>query len=191
MAKRLSKEDRREQLLDVADSIVKDSGTEALTLITLAEKAGVTKALTYDHFATREGLLVQLYERYDTQVMAATRAAVSSGASTLETAVEAVIVSYLECTCRCGHQYEAVVSALLAYPDHHDIRVRIRDFFVEAYGEILLPFVTRKGVTPRLMFIAVFGSIEEVARSVAAGEHGAEDAAAGLTSVVVAILRDC
>lgn len=191
MAKRLSKQERREQLLSVADSIVRVSGTEALTLITLADKAGVTKALTYDHFSTREGLLVQLYKRYDEQVIAATQAAISSGAKTIESAAEAVVVSYIECVCNCGNQYEAIVSALLAYPDYQDIRVRIRDFFADAYEEVFRCFMTKAGMDTRLKLIAIFGSIEEVARSVSAKEYSAEDAIAALISIIVAIIKEC
>lgn len=190
MAKRLSKQERREQLLSVADSIVRANGTEALTLITLADKAGVTKALTYDHFSTREGLLIQLYRRYDERVIAATQAAISSGAKTIECAAEAVVVSYIECTCYGGNQYEAIVSALLAYPDYQDIRLRIRDFFADAYEEIFRCFMTKKGVDVRLRFIAIFGAIEEVARSVSIGEYSVEEAIAALKSIIVAILKE-
>lgn len=190
MTKRLSKQERRKQLLSVADSIVRASGTEALTLITLADKAGVTKALTYDHFSTREGLLIQLYKCYDEQVIAATQAAISSGAKTIECAAEAVVTSYIECTCNYGNQYEAIVSALLAYPDYQDMRLRIRDFFTDAYEEIFRSFTTRTRVDAKLKFIAIFGAIEEVARSVSVGEYGTEDAVTALTSLVVAILKE-
>ncbi|MHC8285601.1 helix-turn-helix domain-containing protein [Pseudomonas sp. XS1P51] len=34
------------------------TGTDALTLATLAERAGVTKPVAYEHFRTRSGLLI-------------------------------------------------------------------------------------------------------------------------------------
>ena len=43
VVKRLRKEDRRVQLLEVARGIVRQQGTEALTLGYLAERANVTK----------------------------------------------------------------------------------------------------------------------------------------------------
>lgn len=190
MTKRLSKQERREQLLSVADNIVRENGTEALTLITLADKAGVTKALTYDHFSTREGLLVQLYKRYDEQVIAATQAAISSGAKTIEHAAEAVVTSYIECTCNYGNQYEAIISALLAYPDYQDMRLLIRDFFTDAYEEIFRCFTTKMGVDAKLKFIAIFGAIEEVARSVSVAEYDNEEAITALTSIIVSILKE-
>ena len=64
VVKRLRKEDRRVQLLEVARGIVRQQGTEALTLGYLAERANVTKPIPYDHFGDREGLLMALYQDY-------------------------------------------------------------------------------------------------------------------------------
>src|SRR5689334_13006179 len=58
--KRLSKTERRAQLLAVARDIVRESGSDALTLASLAERAGVTRPIAYEHFETRAGLLVAL-----------------------------------------------------------------------------------------------------------------------------------
>ncbi|MNJ54573.1 HTH-type transcriptional regulator BetI [compost metagenome] len=189
MAKRLSKDDRREQLLSTAEEIVRTEGTDALTLITLAEKAGVTKALTYDHFSSREGLLVQLYRRYDEQVIVATQATIVSGKRTLECAAYAVADSYIACVSLCGPQYESVVSALLAYPDHQDIRFRIRDFFVEAYLEVFGGFLSGSEVNNRLNVIAIYGAIEEVARTLMAEGFGAQEAVEVLSAIIISILK--
>ncbi len=63
--KRLSRDDRRRQLLDMAWQLVREEGTDALSLGRLAEQAGVTKPVVYDHFETRNGLLMALYQEYD------------------------------------------------------------------------------------------------------------------------------
>jgi AcrR family transcriptional regulator len=54
--KRLPKEQRREQLLDTALAIVREQGTDAITLSYVAERAGVSKPIAYGHFGTRAGL---------------------------------------------------------------------------------------------------------------------------------------
>lgn len=64
VVKRLRKEERRAQLLEVARGIVRQQGTEALTLGFLAERANVTKPIPYDHFGDREGLLMALYQDF-------------------------------------------------------------------------------------------------------------------------------
>lgn len=60
---RLSKEGRREQLLDVAAEFVVERGVASLTMEGLAERAGVSKALPYQHFDNANAVLVALYER--------------------------------------------------------------------------------------------------------------------------------
>ncbi|WP_404799983.1 TetR/AcrR family transcriptional regulator [Actinoalloteichus fjordicus] len=46
-----------------------------MTLRRLAERAGVSRPIAYDHFTTREGLLMALYQQYDEQIGPAIRAA--------------------------------------------------------------------------------------------------------------------
>lgn len=60
---RLSKHQRREQLLDVAAEFVLANGLAPLTMERLAESAGVSKALPYAHFHNIEHALVVLYRR--------------------------------------------------------------------------------------------------------------------------------
>ena len=61
----MSKDQRRAQLLETAAVIVRAEGTDALTLARLAEQAGVTKPIAYEHFGTRAGLLIALYRYFD------------------------------------------------------------------------------------------------------------------------------
>ncbi|WP_042832036.1 helix-turn-helix domain-containing protein, partial [Xanthomonas citri] len=63
--KRLTKEQRLAQLLDVARQLAHQEGTDALSLGRLAEAAGITKPTVYDHFGTRQGLLAALYRDFD------------------------------------------------------------------------------------------------------------------------------
>ncbi|WP_413733412.1 TetR/AcrR family transcriptional regulator [Sodalis sp. RH21] len=54
---RLSKAERRRQLLDTVLVIIREEGADRLTLGHLAVRAGVSKPITYEHFNTRAGLL--------------------------------------------------------------------------------------------------------------------------------------
>lgn len=60
---RLTREDRREQLLDAAADVVVERGIGALTMEGLAERAGVSKALPYQHFDNANAVLLALYRR--------------------------------------------------------------------------------------------------------------------------------
>ena len=52
--RRLQPEERRQELLDSAFTIVLSRGLESLTMEGLAAQAGVNKALPYHYFETRE-----------------------------------------------------------------------------------------------------------------------------------------
>ena len=78
-SQRMSKPERRAQLLEAAAAIVAEAGTEALTLQAVAARAGVTKPIAYDHFGSREGALIALYRRLDEDQMAAARDVLANG----------------------------------------------------------------------------------------------------------------
>ena len=59
-AKRLPADIRRQQLLDVSLRLFAAHGFEATTMDDIAEAAGVTKPLLYQHFASKRALYVEL-----------------------------------------------------------------------------------------------------------------------------------
>ncbi|HZU79554.1 MAG TPA: helix-turn-helix domain-containing protein [Acidimicrobiales bacterium] len=61
-AKRLPAELRRQQLLDIALRLFAARGFEATTMDDIAEAAGVTKPLLYQHFASKRALYLELLE---------------------------------------------------------------------------------------------------------------------------------
>ncbi|MFB9679920.1 TetR/AcrR family transcriptional regulator [Streptosporangium vulgare] len=86
---------RREELLDAAEDLLCDQGSQALTLATVAERAGCSKGGLLYHFGTKEALIKGMVERlieefdelvaaqghdtYTKNYLAATFAAVRSG----------------------------------------------------------------------------------------------------------------
>src|ERR1700681_1629000 len=61
-AKRLPADRRREQLLDVALTLFARRGFNATTMDDIAEAAGVTKPLLYQHFASKRALYLELLD---------------------------------------------------------------------------------------------------------------------------------
>lgn len=61
----MSREERHEPLLEAAWCLARAEGSDALTQARVAEEAGVSKPVVYDHFTTRHGLLAALYEDFD------------------------------------------------------------------------------------------------------------------------------
>lgn len=60
---RLSAAARRDALLDAARALVLEGGPAAVTMGTVAVRAGVTRALVYKHFTDRADVLAALYRR--------------------------------------------------------------------------------------------------------------------------------
>src|SRR5256885_7893094 len=60
---RLPRADRRDALLDAASALLVDGDVDAVSMETVAERAGVSRPLVYKHFANRGELLAALYDR--------------------------------------------------------------------------------------------------------------------------------
>lgn len=62
-SRRLTRADRRDQLLDVAAELVVERGAASITVEGLAARAEVSKALPYSHFDNADHVLIELYRR--------------------------------------------------------------------------------------------------------------------------------
>ena len=60
---RLSPSARTDQLLDVAKQMIMSDGLQSFTMESLARTAGVSSALVYNYFSSRQVLLQALLER--------------------------------------------------------------------------------------------------------------------------------
>lgn len=61
-SRRLSGEKRREQLLSVSASLFAENGYRSTTMDDVAEAAGVTKPLLYQHFSSKRALYLELVD---------------------------------------------------------------------------------------------------------------------------------
>jgi AcrR family transcriptional regulator len=61
--KRLKKDDRARQLLDIAENLFITLGYEATTLEDVVRTAGVTRPVVYEHFGSKEGLFLACAKR--------------------------------------------------------------------------------------------------------------------------------
>lgn len=55
--------ERREQLLDIGRSVFAEKGFEAVSVEEIAQRAGVTKPVVYEHFGGKEGLYAVVVDR--------------------------------------------------------------------------------------------------------------------------------
>ncbi len=92
---RLTRAERREQLLDSAAALLLEKGRAALTIEGVAARAGVSKALPYSHFTNAEHLVCALRDRELRRIADAVLAAVTA-VHGLEAQVGATIHAYFD-----------------------------------------------------------------------------------------------
>ena len=74
---RLSGPKRRDQLLDIALELFSEYGYIQTSVGDIAKKAGVTKPIIYQHFASKKALYMELLERVGEQLLSEINAATS------------------------------------------------------------------------------------------------------------------
>jgi len=77
--KKMSAADRRAQLVEVGRKVFAARGFEATSVEEIAEKAGVSKPILYQHFGGKEGLYAVIVDREMERVVSLISAAISSG----------------------------------------------------------------------------------------------------------------
>lgn len=185
--RRLSREDRQRQLLDVAWRLVREEGSEALTLARLAEQAGVTKPIVYDHFTTRAGLLAALYQDFDARQTALMVAALEASEPTLESRATVIASSYVECVLLQGREIPGVIAALTSSPELERIKRKYEAIFLNKCRAVLEPFAGTKSISQASMR-AMLGAAEALSNAAATGEISAVEAKEELFVSIVAMV---
>ncbi|MFI5651881.1 TetR/AcrR family transcriptional regulator [Streptomyces anulatus] len=181
---RLSKPARREQLLETAVAIVRAQGADGLTLVTLAEQAGVSRPIAYDHFGTRPGLLLALHRRLDERHRAAITRALRDAAPGAGEVARVISAAYFACATDMP-ELNAVSSALKGNPEMEAIQHEVTDSYAELMATALLPY---SGLAPqalRLRCVGVLGAAETIAAELNRGRATDGEAVTALTGLIV------
>ncbi|MFP2962090.1 TetR/AcrR family transcriptional regulator [Myxococcus sp. 1LA] len=186
--KKLPKAQRRDQLLDAAMAILREEGSDALTLGHLAERAGVSKPIPYEHFKTRPGLLMALYERFDAQQVAALSEALQRTKRKLEDVAKVMSAAYMHCYSSMGPELHAVSAALKGDEQMESFYQRLLDGYVAYYQEALAPFCELPREALRQRCVGIIGAAEAISREMLRGAIPESTAAALLASLIVAWL---
>lgn len=118
--KRLSKADRRRQLLEVAKHLLESRGADALTLAVLAEQAGVSKPVAYDHFESRSGLLIALLDDTSQYYASDAEAKIARAPQTVPAIAEIVATAYVQCSLDAGPALIVLAAAVEANSEARD-----------------------------------------------------------------------
>jgi len=167
--------------------LARDEGTEALTLGRLAEQAGVTKPVVYDHFGTRSGLLITLYMEFDARQTTIMDAALESGEATLESRASVIASSYVDCVLLQGREIPGVIAALAGSPELEKIKRDYQAVFLEKCRNALAPFAQPGAIQPASLW-AMLGAAESLSYAAAAGALTAAEAKSELSDTILAMV---
>jgi AcrR family transcriptional regulator len=181
---RLSKQDRREQLLDAALAILRTQGADGLTLVTLAQAAGVSRPIVYDHFGTRPGLLLALYRRLDDRYRATVAAAVRAARPTASGVARVIATAYFTCATDMP-ELGAVSAALKGSLEMEAVQHELLDGYTDLMAEALSPYSSCTNAALRLRCAAALGAAEAIATELTRGRVVITDAVATLTDLIL------
>ncbi len=159
-----------------------------MTLGRLAEQAGVTKPVVYNHFQTRSGLLLALYEEFDARQTALMDAALQASEPTLAGRAAVIASSYVDCVLLQGREIPGVSSALAGSPELEKVKREWEAVFMEKCRSVLAPFTGTGTITPAGLR-AMLGAAEALSYDTATGELTAAQAKDELFETIVAMVE--
>jgi len=186
--RRLSRDARYRQLLEASWRLIGEEGTEALSLGRLAEVAGVTKPVVYDHFGTRAGLLAALYRDFDARQTALMDAALREGVVDRDARARVIARCYVECVLSQGREIPGVVAALAGSPEMERIKREYQTAFMAKCHDLLAPFAPDRRL-PAAGLWALLGAAESLSYAAAADAIDAAQAIQALTDLIVGIVE--
>lgn len=142
--KRLPPEERKEQILDVAASLIREHGVSALNMDRLGREAGVSKPLVYVYFTNRVELLKALLLR-ETRRYDATSEAAANSAVDMEDLVRKTSRAMLEYVTERG----IVLQQLMIEPEVAEVLRKIESRGHETHVEFLSGRLMRDFGIPR------------------------------------------
>jgi AcrR family transcriptional regulator len=184
-AGRLSKPQRREQLLAAAMAMVRDEGADALTLGALAERAGVSKPVVYEHFGTRAGLLIALYRLIDERQVKVFEAALERAPRRLPEIARLMSEAYMQCYESAGPEWHAISAALKGSDEMDAAQQELLDGYVDLYCKALAPFSDLSARELHQRCVGIVGAAEAISRAMVRGRVTPSKASQTLASFIV------
>lgn len=124
----LGKDDRKKALLGSAAQLVEQSGWGVLNMSALAEHAGVSRQLVYQHFPNLESLLGATAWAIFTDTMQGTAHAIANHPDDLKLAIRSAVLVSLDMPVGKGDAlWQLIAGSGLNSPELETIRLGIRD----------------------------------------------------------------
>ncbi|MCU7373914.1 TetR/AcrR family transcriptional regulator [Paucibacter sp. O1-1] len=185
--RRLAREERYRQLMDAARQLVREEGTQALTLGRLAERSGVTKPVVYDHFGALPGLLSALYLEFAARQTALMNAALAASRPTLWDKAAVIAASYVSCFIGQGRELPGVIAALDSTPELQKVKRECELAFMSVCESELAPFAAPRTIAAASLW-GVLGAAEALSTAATEGVLSAAQAEDELRQLLVDIV---
>lgn len=130
----LGKDDRKKALLNSAAELVEEAGWGVLNMSALADRAGVSRQLVYQHFPNLESLLGATAWVVFTDTMEGTAQAIASHPDDLKQAIRAAELVSLDMPVGRGDAlWQLIAGSGLNSPELETIRLGIRDVILKLW----------------------------------------------------------
>jgi AcrR family transcriptional regulator len=184
VSRRLSNAERRKQLLAVALGILREEGADRLTLGRLAARAGVSKPVAYDHFGTRSGLLIALYQSLDAEHAEALRSALATGGRSLGETAGVLAAAYIHCSADTGGEWQAIGAALSGDETMAAVHQELLDNYVQLFASALKPFSALPPAELEWRCVGLIGAGEALSAAMVRGKCSEADAAGTFAALI-------
>ncbi|MCS4255892.1 AcrR family transcriptional regulator [Rhodococcus erythropolis] len=181
---RLSRQARRQQLLDTSLAIVRTEGADGLSLPTLAEAAGVSRPIVYDHFGTRSDLLVALYRQLSDRMRTVSTEALVDAAPTAAATARVLSTSFLVCLNEVP-EWHAIAAALKGNPELDAIEGGLCDLYAEVMVDALAPYSSLNLDDLRLRCFGAMGAADAIGTELNRGRTDIAKAVTALTALIL------
>lgn len=188
-SRRLSKVERRQQLLQTALLIVREEDADRLTLSHLAVRAGVSKPVVYDHFRTRSALLIELFRWIDTERVDGFRNAMMGNPQTLEETAQTVASAYIRCAADHTDEFHVVGAALAGSNDKAVVFQELLDNCVRMFIAVLEPHAALSVAEMERVCTGLVGAGEALSSATVRGRHTVDEAITTLSSLILAAFQ--
>ena len=127
---------RRRQLLDVAVSVFAEKGFRGTSMDEVAEAAGVTKPVLYQHFSSKRQLYLELLEEVGSRLVEAVTTAVG-GASSQRRRVEAGFTAYFRFVREQTSAFRLLFGSGRRDEEFNDAVRRVEDVIASAVASLI------------------------------------------------------
>ncbi|PZA12566.1 TetR/AcrR family transcriptional regulator [Rhodopseudomonas palustris] len=171
-------------MLQFARRLVGEEGTDRLTLTRLAERAGVSKPVAYDHFRRRIDLLLELYRWIDIEKIDAFRENMKGSTIGRRETIGELARAYIDCASDVTGEFQVIGAALAGTPEQASVFADLLENSIRMFIAVLRPHVALAPSELERRCRAFVAAGECLAADVVIGRSTSADATATLAAII-------